>query len=356
MSFRDRNNMARMLQALKNLEARSQWPAAGAGLLSHLSQAEKQPAKPPEPVAEPEPKAGTNVLAQLAQAAPSAPGSDAAPVSPPPAEQQPRQPAPVLFTMPSAIVVQSPARFEAASSDAVVVSTFLPRESSPPAAVPPVPLPRPKTRPPTGAERAVRRTLGEPHRRRPLAELVARLRQDASKTGSRTLLLVGIGPESATHETALHVASLLAEEGGQVLLVDGDLARRQLSADLDDLQEPGLSNLARESANPADLLRPTAIQSLSFLPAGTERFANLEESVGDLPRSLGQLAARFDLVLVDGGRSGDPGTAALSRLCDATYVIVQLGAVQASQAQQSLRELRAGGARVLGCIATGGEV
>ena len=258
--------------------------------------------------------------------------------------------------MPSAIVVQSPARFEAASNDAVVINTFLPRKAPAPAPVPPVPLPRPSTRPPTGAERAVRRTLGEPHRRQPLAELAARLRQDASKTGSRTLLLVGIGPESATHETALHVASLLAEEGGHVLLVDGDLARRQLSADLDDLQEPGLSNLAREAAVPGDLLRPTALQGLAFLPAGTERFANLEESVGDLPRSLGQLAAKFDLVLVDGGRSGDPGTAALSRLCDATYVVVQLGAVQASQAQQSLRELRAGGARVLGCIATGGEV
>lgn len=348
--------MARMLQALKNLEARAQWPAAGAGLLSHLSQAEKQPAQPREPVAEPEPKAGNNFLAQLAQAAPPAQMSDPAPVSPPPAEQQPRSPVPVLFTMPSAIVVQSPARFEAASSDAVVVSTFLPRESPPPAPTPPVPLPRPTTRPLTGAERAVRRTLGEPHRRKPLADLAARLRQDASKTGSRTLLLVGIGPDSATHETALHVATLLAEEGGNVLLVDGDLARRQLSADLDDLQEPGLSNLSREPSDANTLLRPTALQGLAFLPAGTERFANLEESVGDLPRSLGQLAARFDLVLVDGGRSGDPGTAALARLCDATYVVVQLGSVQASQAQQSLRELRAGGARVLGCIATGGDV
>jgi Mrp family chromosome partitioning ATPase len=212
---------------------------------------------------------------------------------------------------------------------------------------------RPATRPPTGAERAVRRTLGEPHRRQPPADLAARLRQDAHKTGSRTFVLAGIGAESSTHETALHVASLLAEEGGRVLLIDGDLARRLLSTDLDYLQEPGLSNFSRDSTALGDLLQPTGQSGLSFLPVGTQRFADLDASADVLVRSVGQLAAHYDLVLVDGGRTGDSSLPTLARLCDATYVVVQLGAVEASQAQQALRGLRAAGARVLGCIATG---
>jgi Mrp family chromosome partitioning ATPase len=216
------------------------------------------------------------------------------------------------------------------------------------------PKPKLEVRPPTGAERAVRRTLGEPHRRQPLAELAARLRQDVRQTGSRTLLLAGIGPESATHDTALHVAALLADEGGKVLLADGELARRQLSADLDDLQERGLSDLTRENESPGDLLQPTAFSGLAFLPAGSERFADMETSANVLARSLGQLAAQFDLTLIGGGRCGEAGVAALARICDATYVVVQLGTVEAMQAQQALRDLRATGARVLGCIATGG--
>jgi Mrp family chromosome partitioning ATPase len=327
--------MARMLQALKNLEARAAWPAAGAGVLSHLSESAQQAAPPVESF-EPPPPPPAAPLPQF---------------FPPPTA---REPEPLQFAAPSAIVVQSPERFDAIAGDAIVVNSFDARETMP-QREPERPPPRPTTRPPTGAERAVRRTLGEPHRRQPLADLAARLREDAHKTGSGTLLLVGVGPESSTHETALHLASVLADDGGRVLLVDGDLARRQISADLDDLQEPGLSNLGQEGQNPQQLVQPTAVERLSLLPAGTERFADLESSAGVVARSLGVLAAEFDLVLVDGGRVGDPGLPLLARLCDATYLVIQLGAVEAAQAQNALRDLRAGGARVLGCIATGGD-
>jgi Mrp family chromosome partitioning ATPase len=330
--------MARMLQALKNLEARSAWPAAKPSVLSHL--AETPPAAPP-PASKP---AEQRVLAPAEFIAP--PVVEVAPPT-----------APALFAAPSAIVIEPPAPSEGQAIDQVVVNTMLPLAAAArgvASALQPASS-HPVTRRPTGAERAVRRTLGEPHRRQPLADLAARLRQDAHKTGSRTLLLVGIGQDSSTHETALHIASLLAEEGGRILLIDGDLARRLLSSDLDYLQEPGLSNLSRDSAALSDLVQPTAQAGLAFLPVGTQRFADLDASADPLARSVGQLAAPYDLVLVDGGRTGDPGVATLARLCDATYVIVQLGTVEASQAQHALRELRAGAARVLGCIATGGE-
>ena len=293
--------MARMLQALKNLEAKSAWPAAGAGVLSHL-------AEPPKPA------------------------------PPPPRSVEPPPPPPIPAAKPAASAPPAP--------QAVAIPTPTPAEPKPLRS-------RSATRPATGPERGVRRTLSEPHRRQPLTDLAARLRQDAHQTGSRTMLLAGIGPDGSTHETALHVAALIAEEGGNILLIDADLARRQLSTDLDDLQELGLTDLTREGIISAELLQPTGFEGLSFLPAGTQRFADLENAADRLARSVGQLAGQFDLVLVDAGRVGEPSTATLARLSDATYVVVQLGTVEASQAQQGLRELRAAGARVLGCIATG---
>jgi hypothetical protein len=213
--------------------------------------------------------------------------------------------------------------------------------------------PRAKSRPATGIERAVRRTLSEPHRRQPLVEMAARLRQDAHQTGSRTMPLLGIGPQSDTHEPALHVATVLAEEGGNLLLIDADPARRQLSTDLDALQEPGLADLAREGLVSPDLLLPTAQEGLAFLAAGSQRFPDLEDKADLLSRAFGQLAAEFDLILLAGGRTDDPAAATLARLCDATYVVIELGTVEANYAQKSLRTLRSTGARVLGCIATG---
>ena len=63
------------------------------------------------------------------------------------------------------------------------------------------------------------------------------------------------------------------------------------------------------------------------------------------------MSGKFDRVLIDGGRAGEPGVVALARQADATYLVVELGAVETSAAQAALAELRAAGARVLGCIA-----
>jgi Mrp family chromosome partitioning ATPase len=60
----------------------------------------------------------------------------------------------------------------------------------------------------------------------------------------------------------------------------------------------------------------------------------------------------YGLVLIDGGQAGSELSAVLARQADATYLVVELGAVEASQAQAALRDLRAAGGRVLGCIAT----
>ena len=56
-------------------------------------------------------------------------------------------------------------------------------------------------------------------------------------------------------------------------------------------------------------------------------------------------------LLIDGGRATDSSASTLARMADATYLVVQLGTVEASEAQSALAALRAAGARVLGCIA-----
>ncbi len=86
---------------------------------------------------------------------------------------------------------------------------------------------------------------------------------------------------------------------------------------------------------PAGLCQPPG-------PAATERWAKVLE----------QLSASFDCVLIDAGRTSDSAATHLARVADATYLVVQLGTVETSEAQKALADFRAAGARVLGCIAT----
>jgi Mrp family chromosome partitioning ATPase len=354
--------MSRMLQALKNLESRTARPTSVGG-----PPARSAANSAPPPVHDPLPD---SAAAQTAD--------------PPIDEDAPRVlTRPVRRSEPPAMVPQCPSvvvEMAAAPEGPAVAPVFV-SEAAAPFVTPPLeregdarveaPIPRivaalSEHRPialrraqprfsgqnVSPLERSIHRLLGDPVRARPLVDLAERLHRDADQTVSKTLLVVGVGPGSSTHETLLYTAAILAERMGRVLLMDADLARRPLSEGLEFGHETGLSELLGNRETPRERCRPCALAGLSLLPAGLLRNVDLATAGPRAEEVLRQLAAEFSLVLIDGGRSGDLAATTLARLADATYFVVQLGTVEASQAQAALRDFRAAGARVLGCIAT----
>jgi Mrp family chromosome partitioning ATPase len=311
--------MARMLQALKNLEARSVKPAG-----------EEWPAPLPAvtPITE-EPMA-------LATELPAAPAR-------------------------AARRAAAPATVREIEAPRVDEKAFKPPSEAPPLTPQVLPTPRAARVPiapvagrkPGSLERRVSRTLSDRTRAQPLVQLADRLRREAEQTASKTLLFVGVGEGSATHDTLLYSAAILAEKHGErVLLIDADLARHSLTNGLEQGQSTGLAELLKGSEPVRERCQPLALPGLSLLPAGLLRHVDLSSVGQRLEEVLRQAAEDFSLVMLDGGRSGDLSAAALARLSDATYFVVQLGTVETSEAQAALRDFRAASARVLGCIAT----
>jgi len=313
-----------MLQALKNLEARSPKPASD------------------------------EWLAQLPTVTPVNEKPVALATEPPLAPVRPARRA----DAPPAVREIEPPRVEEKAIEP-------PAEAAPAEAPPPTPkvLPKPHAarepfavaagRKPGNLERQIRRTLSDRARSQPLVQLADRLRREAEQTASKTMLFVGVGEGSATHDTLLYAAAILAEKYGErVLIIDADLARHSLTDGLEQGQSTGLAELLKGSQLVRERCQPMALPGLSLLPAGLLRDFDLPSAGPRLEEVLRQVAEDFSLVLLDGGRSGDLSAVALARLADATYFVVQLGAVETSEAQAALRDFRAASARVLGCIAT----
>jgi len=349
--------MARMLQALKNLEARSKRPELAGGLLAHLAE-RAAPTGIPEPPAPPASSTPATAAAQSFAAVANLLAAVETSESPAPARPLRRQPPLPVLLQAQTVVMESPLDYDIPSPEPVFVTEQLP-EAPPTALLLDTGRRVAKrerfgaSRAPTTLERAVRRTLSDPSRAQPLQQLAHRLAGDVEQTGSKVVLWIGVGESTGTHDTLLHAAALLAaEQPGQTLLVDADLARRPLSEELEYGQEPGLAELLKSEEPARSRCRPTAFENLSLLPAGLLRNADASAVGARLEELLKQLAADHSLVLINGGRSADLAATALARLADATYFVVQLGAVEASEAQAALRDFRAAGARVLGCVAT----
>ncbi len=337
--------MARMLQALKNLEAKSARPPAAKPVVKTAEAVAVETVAAPEPESRPlsaehsppvlsrswsaEPPAASEEFARVEMAQWSSPALSTTFADPPAARRSEDIHTQefgfaVSLSLPSIAGLSTPAR----------------SETTP-------------TRPASTFERAIKRTLRDPVRSRPLEEMAERLRRDIEQNECKTLVFVGIGPASAVQETICYAATLLADrEHDGVLLIDADSARQSLTAGLEYGDQRGLTELLASDDPPRGYCRLTATGRLLFLPAGLARHTDLSAAGPRLEQTLERLKAEFSCLLIDGGHTSDLSATALARQADATYLVVQLGAVETSEAQAALRDFRAAGARVIGCIAT----
>jgi Mrp family chromosome partitioning ATPase len=382
-------SMSRLLQALKNLEARVEKPAArpqatakpasGKGVLAHLAEKFHAPAPDPPPAraalecpARPtliEKRSADHPLAYLSTGVPTIllqprpateadlPAESFAPVFV--NELLPASGAGIVpAVLPSAVPTSTPEHSPVSepvvaheSPLAELATVPISTAPSSPAESPPAESPPIAIRQPTLIERTVRRTLADPSRSEPFRQLAERFWSDLEPSGSRTVLLAGIGPASETHDVALHAAALLAERC-EVLVVDADAAHRTLTCQLDLSDARGLADVVESDGNWSPWIAPTTLSGLRVLPFGKARLRDAAASANRLAATLQALESDYRFVLIDGGRSSELAAATLARLCDATYFVVRLGETEAAMAQSAVRDFRAAGARILGCIAT----
>jgi hypothetical protein len=222
-------------------------------------------------------------------------------------------------------------------------------------APPPAPMvlpPRSISRVKTRLEERVFEIQSDPSRSLPYRELADRLRQDLRQLPGRCLLFAGVGAASHPDDVMPHVASLLAEEDAEVLLIDANFARAAMTVGFGALKETGLGDFAEAGVRSEELVLPTRLPNVSLLPAGRKALPDDLGVIDRVAQLLAKLEERFSLVMIDGGAHSGPLLPALARFCDATYLVVRLGATDARAATSALKSFRATGARVMGCVAT----
>lgn len=108
---------------------------------------------------------------------------------------------------------------------------------------------------------------------------------------------------------------------------------------------PGLQDVLRRQASWHDTVRPTTVQGLSILEAGTPGAAPGAEEWQFL---WNDLKRRFRFILLDCGPAMSIGQ--WTSTLDAMYLVVELGKSSRWAAEQSARHLRGCGARLAGSL------
>jgi len=196
-------------------------------------------------------------------------------------------------------------------------------------------------------EQTMIRLLAEPRFAGAYGDLAERLMQDCTDRAVSSFALAAIQAWHGHTELALGIAGMLADRGGDVLLVDGGGVGASLSFEMGLARSAGLAQWLAAPSSWSKWVQPTGLRNLYFMPAGTGDPA----ADRDWALTLPALRNTFRQVVFHAIESSPARLELLTRSATATYLTVPLGVAETIPAQQTLARLRSKGARVLGCIA-----
>ena len=175
------------------------------------------------------------------------------------------------------------------------------------------------------------------------------------RRGYKTLVCVSAQPEAGTSTVLHNLATSLAYNGREVLIIDGNFRRPAQHQLMDADNRVGLVDVLKEQSSLEDAIVRHPEMSLTLLPTGHAADSPPELLEGAAFRSLlGQLETRYDQILIDAPPALlTSDSQLLSKHVDAIAVVVNAGNDKRGMLGRMLGQLDGQRADVLGIILNG---
>jgi tyrosine-protein kinase Etk/Wzc len=168
----------------------------------------------------------------------------------------------------------------------------------------------------------------------------------------RTMVITSPSPQDGKTTTATNLAVTFAQQGLRVLLADCDLRRGRLHNVFRVAREPGMTQFLAGQASLEEVVRESAIERLSFVPAGTFP-PNPSELLGSARTHalIDEISKKYDIVILDTPPVHVAGDALiLGTIADGVILVLRAGNTERGAAQHAMQRLTNVGARVVGAV------
>jgi capsular exopolysaccharide synthesis family protein len=170
--------------------------------------------------------------------------------------------------------------------------------------------------------------------------------------GLDTLLVTSPGPREGKTTTCVNIASVMAQAGGRVLLVDADMRRPRVHTAVGVQNDVGLTSVLLDGLSVGEAVQPSRIPNLDVLTSGPVP-PNPAELLGSkaFRELLEELRGRYDRVILDSPPVAPVTDAAVAATqVSGVVVVVRANATRKELLGRAIETLQGVGANLVGAV------
>lgn len=174
----------------------------------------------------------------------------------------------------------------------------------------------------------------------------------------KTLLISSSATKEGKSTTVANLAITMAQMGGRILIIDGDLRRPTMHSLFKVERQIGLTNALLGTYTLDEVIKPTGIENLDIITAG-DIPPNPSEllSSNAMRKALSVLQQRYDMILLDSPPViAVTDAAVLSTRTDALLLVVSSGYVNRKEVERAIQLLSNVRANLIGVLLNGLDV
>ena len=190
----------------------------------------------------------------------------------------------------------------------------------------------------------------------PIAESFRTLRTNISFSALehpiKTLLITSPGPEDGKSTVTANLGVVMAQAGTRVLIIDADLRKPVMHKFFETTNRVGLTRLLAHEVQSGDVVYPTPVEGLSFMPTGPIP-PNPSELLGSerMKIVLKDLAGQYDLVIIDSPPVlAVTDASILAPMADGVILVLNSGQTRVDASKDARAQLEKANARIIGVV------